>query len=112
MRAGRGEKAARLAGFSVPRGAEGGIEATANRQRRRGHVNILSALVCQGPSTKLEIRLSQLDVPHNTHTHQCTHTHMHKHPVTGLPVKQSEHEGPEDLAGGEGGKQREEECRI
>lgn len=68
---------------------------------------LLSVLVCQGLRTGLEIRLSQRDVPHNTH--------MHKHPVTGLPVKQSEHEGPEDLAGGKGAnreRKRGEECRI
>lgn len=78
MRAGRGEKKRRS---TVPYGAEGGIEAMANRQRRRRHVNILSALVCQGLSTGLEIRLSQLDVPHHTHTHthQCTHTDTHTH---------------------------------
>lgn len=33
--------------------------------------------------------------------YHITHTHSQQ-PVTGLPVKQSEHEGPEDLAAGAG----------
>lgn len=39
----------------------------------------LSFLVCLGLSTGLEIRLSQLDVPHTTHalTHALTHRHTH-----------------------------------
>lgn len=66
---------------------------------------LMSVLVCQDLSTGLEIRLSQLHIPHNTHTH----TYMHKHPVTGLPVKQSEHEGPEDWWEVEGQRETERE---
>lgn len=61
-------------------------------------------MVYQGLSTGLEIRLSQLDISHNTLAHQHTTTHMLKHPVTELPVKQSDHEAPEDRgANGEKG---------
>lgn len=92
----RARSTAQLMSFIVSCGTCCSTETTATYviDRSMSTCRLLSVLVCQGLSTGLEIRLSQLDVPHNTH--------MHKHPVTGLPVKQSEHEGPEDLAGGKG----------